>query len=84
LKPEDVPAELVGMACKAAYGGVWAFSDERYVITRALAAVLAEHERMIREQVAKEIDREREADDDGSSWGGGMLRAAEVARRGRP
>jgi hypothetical protein len=48
------------------------------------AAERREIERQIREQVATEIDQEREAEDDGSSWGGGMAYAAEVARKGRP
>lgn len=47
LKPEDVPDELVGMACVAAYGGVWAFANERYLMQRALAAVLPEHEKQL-------------------------------------
>lgn len=40
---------------------------------------MAERQR-IREQVAQEIDRVADEEDDGSSWGGGMLRAVQIAR----
>lgn len=52
-------------------------------VTVVLTVVLAEHEKQVREQVAKEIEQVQAADDDGSSWGGGMLRAVEIARGDR-
>lgn len=46
------------------------------------AAERAEIERQVREQVAQEIDRVADEEDDGSSWGSGMLRAVQIARGG--
>ena len=55
--------------------------SERERIAKAiLADVLPEHEKHVREKVAKEIDRVADEEDDGSSWGGGMLRAVAIAR----
>lgn len=44
----EIPEELILKACSAAYGGAWAFSDERYLMQRALAAALPEHEKQLR------------------------------------
>ena len=80
MKPGEVPAGLVTLACEQAYGTPRDGSDDRRLIARALAAVLPEHEKQVREKVADEIKRHADEWDDGSSWGGGMLRAEQIAR----
>jgi hypothetical protein len=83
LAPAEVPAELVDMAHKA-----MRFSDEldtESALVDALAAVLPEHEKQVREQVAMEIEAEAPKYGSGglpSFVGTVMRQAAHVARGG--
>lgn len=87
-KPEDVLAELIEFALTKEEVGTVVWPHELRAI---LAAVLPEYERMVREQVAREIEAaERalsetdpataESSHRTAAWCGGLLNATRIAR----
>lgn len=82
MKPEDVPETLMETLRETELPAPRLFDDGEAWARWILAAVLPEHEKQVRERVAQEIDRVADEEDDGSSWGGGMLRAVQIARGG--
>lgn len=93
MKPEDVPAEYVNPAVEVFEDQAHEHCGEsddgcpgntrpyhEALVREALAEILPQYEQMVRERVAEEIEQELKADGDGSSWDGGMYRAADIAR----
>jgi hypothetical protein len=86
MKPEDVPDDLMNGGREALLRWRLGTKSPTYIPTFeeqvrvVLATVIPEIEKRMRAQLADEIEAERLRDDDGSSWGGGMARAAQIAR----
>ena len=77
---DEAPAEILDLACEVMFGSPPDPSDDREGMARVLVHLLPAVERAIREKAAKEIERVADEWGDGSSWDGGMSRAAEIVR----
>lgn len=80
MNPEDVPDQMIVTARDAANRAPQKRDGKPTRMRHALAAVWPEIEKRVREQVAAEIEAHATEHDDGSAWGHGMDRAAEIAR----
>jgi hypothetical protein len=84
MEPEDVNNELAELGTRAVdrHPSTSFLAPCESLARAVLAAVLPEHEKKVREQVAREIEKVENEEGDGSSWDGGMGRAASIARGG--
>lgn len=84
MGPDDVPAELLDLACDRMFGTPPEAGDDRRGMAEALAAVLPRYEALVRAEVAAEIEAYAEATARQQAaipvFCSGLRKGAEIAR----